>query len=163
VADNVRRFRNSHRLTVYELADRLKTGGHAIAASAISKIERGERQVTVDDLMALAIALDVPPISLLLPENVRGGVELTGIGAVYPGAKTTAGRRAWAWAQGREPLRYPSGIDEQDRARHLAMWLMTVTPRGLDGFDMTTEKGQRAFMDAMKEWAESGDEGGLDG
>ncbi|MGW2126265.1 helix-turn-helix domain-containing protein [Streptomyces sp. NPDC001758] len=102
VAANVRRVRKGRALTVYELADRLASGNHSIAASAISKIERGERQVTVDDLLALACALDVSPSALLLPldDSPETAVEITGRGTVPADV-------AWDWVDGRRPLALP--------------------------------------------------------
>lgn len=63
---------------------------HPIPVSSIGRIESGDRRVEVDDLMALAIALGVTPISLLLPQarSPRDAVELTGWGRVDAG---------WAW------------------------------------------------------------------
>lgn len=108
--------------------------------------------------MALAVALDVPPVTLLLPASLRGTVEITGAGAVDA-------RRVLRWSQGREPLSYPDDADdEESRARFLAMWLMATAPGGR-GFDMTTEEGQRALIQALKEGAwgtevSGGDSGG---
>ncbi|WP_307044340.1 helix-turn-helix domain-containing protein [Streptomyces achromogenes] len=149
VAANVRRHRERQGLSTYELARKLADAGRPIAASALSKIERGERRVDVGDLVALAVVLDVPPITLLMPSKAHGGVELTGTGGIDGGTGLVSGKRAWAWAQGREPLRYPSGLDEQGRARFLAVWLMAVTPEGPD-FDMTTAEGRDAFIAALK-------------
>ena len=103
VAANVRRVRKGRGLTVYELADEMASGGHPIAASAISKIERGERQVNVDDLVALACTLGVPPSALLLPLDDDPGhtIDLTGCG-------TVPADTAWDWMDGQRPrLRFP--------------------------------------------------------
>ena len=63
------------------LSARLTTVGWPIPVAALSRLENGNRRVDVDDLFALANALDVSPIALLgdpgasplgtaLPENV---------------------------------------------------------------------------------------------
>ena len=64
----------------------------------------------VDDLVALAVALDTPPHVLLLPaadgaSDYGRPVQLT------PGYETTA-RRAWQWATGEHPLADVSAADE---------------------------------------------------
>lgn len=69
VAANIRRIRKARGLSTYKLADRLTKVGRPIAPSAISKVERCERQVTVDDLAGLAAALDVQMAQLLLPPS----------------------------------------------------------------------------------------------
>lgn len=157
VAANVRRHRERQGMSTYDLARKLSDGGRPVAPSALSKIERAERRVDVGDLMALAVALDVPPVTLLLPASLRGDVEITG-------ADRVNSRRVLRWSQGREPLRYPTEADdEESRARFLAMWLIASAPGGR-GFDMTTSEGQRALIEALKEGAwgteTSGDEDG---
>lgn len=105
VAANVRRLRDEVRgWSTYDLAGRLTKVGRPIAPSAVSKIERGERQVTVDDLLALAYVLGVTPNALLLPNTADGTVELTGLGSAQ--ADTV-----WAWAEGERPLDLPDGDD----------------------------------------------------
>lgn len=67
VAANLARVRKSQQISLQDLEQRLIALGRRISFSGLSKIERGERRVDVDDLMALAIALDVSPLGLLLP------------------------------------------------------------------------------------------------
>lgn len=105
VAANVRRLRDEVRgWSTYELAGQLAKAGRPIAPSAVSKIERGERQVTVDDLLALAYVLRVTPNALLLPCTAEGDVELTAAG-------TYAAGDVWEWAEGNRPLSLPEGDD----------------------------------------------------
>lgn len=104
VAANVRRIREVRGWSTYELAGKLTKISRPIAPSAISKIERGERQVSVDDLMALALVLRVNPNALLLPDTAEGDVELTGSG-------TLAAGDVWEWAEGNRPLDLPAGDD----------------------------------------------------
>ncbi|WP_329315441.1 helix-turn-helix domain-containing protein [Streptomyces sp. NBC_01262] len=111
VAANVRRVRERRGLTIYGLSDKLERAGRPIAPSAIAKIERQQRQVTVDDLMALAATLGVAPSALLLPldDSPKSSVEITGAGTVPADV-------AWDWADGQRPLRV-SGHDPH------AVWL----------------------------------------
>ncbi|MYR07460.1 helix-turn-helix domain-containing protein [Gordonia sp. SID5947] len=60
VAANVTRYRKRQGFTMRDLAEDLAQRRWPISASAISQIENGARRVDVDDLFALAIALDIP-------------------------------------------------------------------------------------------------------
>lgn len=162
VAANIRRHRERQGLSTYELGRRLSEAGRPMAPAAIGALERAERRVDVGDLVALAVVLDVPPTALLLPPTTVDGIEVTGTGGIDRGTGRISGKWAWEWAQGRRPLRYPSGLDEQGRARYLAVWLMAVTPEGPD-FDMTTAAGRDAFMAALKAGAWGTEAGDSDG
>lgn len=48
-------------------ADRVKATGRAMSASALSKVENGERRVDVDDLTVFAYILGTTPAALLSP------------------------------------------------------------------------------------------------
>lgn len=102
VAANILRLRKARGVSTYKLSDKLKSAGRPIAPSAIAKIERGERQVTVDELMAIAASLGVSPSALLLPPTDDPGskVEITGVGSV-------AADEAWDWVDGRRRLDQP--------------------------------------------------------
>jgi len=103
VATNIRRIRKARGLSTYKLADRLTKVGRPIAPSAISKVERCERQVTVDDLAALAVIFNVSPSALLLPptDDPSEKVEITGVGPV-------PADQAWDWLDGRRRLDQPT-------------------------------------------------------
>jgi transcriptional regulator with XRE-family HTH domain len=103
VAANVKRIRKARGLSTYALSGQLSEAGRPIAPSAVAKVERGERQVTVDDLMALAVALDVSPSALLLPptDDPSEKVEITGTASV-------PADQAWDWMDGRRRLDQPT-------------------------------------------------------
>jgi transcriptional regulator with XRE-family HTH domain len=67
VAANVRRIREAHRLTYVELSQRLAEAGRSVAVLGLRRIERGERRVDVDDLIALADVFGVRPEALWEP------------------------------------------------------------------------------------------------
>jgi transcriptional regulator with XRE-family HTH domain len=98
VAANVAVLRGRRGLSVRTLSARLGGLGHPILPSGITKIENGSRRVDVEDLLALAVALDVSPVTLLMPhEPTDEGVALTP-------AVTASAQAAWRWAVGEQPL-----------------------------------------------------------
>lgn len=102
VAANVHRLRRSHGLSIYELSDRLREAGRPITKDGVSRIERGERQVSVDELMTLSAVLGTSPSALLLPltDDPNSQVEVTGVGAI-------PADEAWDWVDGRRRLDQP--------------------------------------------------------
>jgi transcriptional regulator with XRE-family HTH domain len=94
VANNLLRIRKDRRLTTQQLADRLKELGQPIPASGITRIEKGDRRVDVDDLMALAVALNVAPTTLLLPPTSSNAP------APLTATCSVTSRTAWQWAEG---------------------------------------------------------------
>ena len=97
-ARNIERLRTQLGISQRQLAVRLTELGRPVPGTALSKIERGERRVDVDDLVAIAIALGVSPSTLLLP-NVADDTE-----AKVTGAGTVTAKAAWDWADGISPL-----------------------------------------------------------
>jgi transcriptional regulator with XRE-family HTH domain len=83
VGRNVTRLRESQNLTYTQLSERLKQQcDWSINAVGIRRIEDLQRRVTVDDLIALALALGVSPITLLMPDTKLEDqfVQITGVG-----------------------------------------------------------------------------------
>lgn len=115
VAANVRSLRRDRGLDLSDLSARLETLGHPLGINVLSKIERQKRRIDVDDLMALALALDVTPNRLLLPAEAvdEGEVHLT---EGYAASKVWA----WVWAVGDQPLPQDPWTDHAvfNRDRH---------------------------------------------
>jgi transcriptional regulator with XRE-family HTH domain len=65
VAANLAHFRKLRGLTYEQLAAILSDRNHSISALALSRVERLQRRVDVDDLVALADALNLSPLALL--------------------------------------------------------------------------------------------------
>ena len=66
VAERVRQVRNdARRWTLNQLSERTGLAGRRLSVSALSLIETGKRRVDVDDLVALADALEVSAAYLL--------------------------------------------------------------------------------------------------
>jgi 8-oxo-dGTP pyrophosphatase MutT (NUDIX family)/transcriptional regulator with XRE-family HTH domain len=112
----VRALREDRRLNQPQLASRMQELGTPVHASAISKIEKRERRVDVDDLAALAIALETTPNRLLLPG--AAGDEL----AELTPEVTVSALDAWKWATGEQALpgtgRPLPAWQGDDRERH---------------------------------------------
>jgi transcriptional regulator with XRE-family HTH domain len=64
----MREERERRRWSQAELARRVTDLGHPLDNSRLSRLESGQvKKVTLDDAIAIAAALDVPPLSLLMP------------------------------------------------------------------------------------------------
>ncbi|WFR72938.1 helix-turn-helix transcriptional regulator [Prescottella defluvii] len=112
VASNLRRLREDANLTYAELGRRLETVGRPIPTLGLRKIESFERRVDADDLVALALALDVSPATLLMPLSEDwelGKVDLTS-------EVSTAPQRAWEWLVAAYPLERDTRSPEPTRS-----------------------------------------------
>lgn len=113
VGERVRIVRREREMTQDQLSAKLATLGRPMPTASIGRLESGDRRVDVDDLMALSYALDVSPLSLLLPFTQRPDdlVRPAGIGREIDAVS------AWMWAAGGDPTWYDSGnIENQERA-----------------------------------------------
>jgi transcriptional regulator with XRE-family HTH domain len=107
LARNIQRIREGQRLTFVALSERLAAAGRPIAVLGLRRIERGERRVDVDDLLALAHALGVAPVDLLVPGSAADDEPYE----VTPAVSTTA-ETAREWIAGLGLLSPPaSGQD----------------------------------------------------
>lgn len=100
VRQNVKTLREEQNLSLAALSRRLsELVGRSIPTLGLSRIENGERRVDADDLVALAAALGVSPVTLLLPrEDTRGPVPLA------QHLTAPSWRVAWRWMHGEVPL-----------------------------------------------------------
>jgi transcriptional regulator with XRE-family HTH domain len=93
------RLREVRRLKLWtqqRLADELEPLGVRLDASAITRIERGTRGVTLDDAIAIAAALGVSPLHMFVPLDDNG--------AQLAPALTVSTVDARAWLRGQRPL-----------------------------------------------------------
>lgn len=127
----VKVLRDKRNLTFAELSRKLDDLGRPIPPLGLRRIEAGDRRIDVDDLVALALALEVSPLALLLP-----GVASDTPAAVVPGGDEYGPARIWEWGIGKWPL---SG-DEVTFVRdsHPARWAKMMAAR--DTGDETTLK-----------------------
>lgn len=101
VAHNVKRLRESANLTYTEVSKLLAARNRSISPLAVRRIEEMERRVDVDDLVALAVILDVSPVSLLYPGAVEGKSEVQATGLNAP----VSAEVLWEWMRAEAPLR----------------------------------------------------------
>jgi transcriptional regulator with XRE-family HTH domain len=69
VIDNLNRIRKDRGLTLVQLSERTEETGRKLSISALSLIATGKRRVDVDDLWALAVALQTTPYDLMGVES----------------------------------------------------------------------------------------------
>ena len=91
VTHTVRQFRQKRGLGYADLSRKLAKMGREIPPLGLRRIESGDRRVDVDDLVALALALDVSPLALLLPAETS---------SVTPQGDRYTAEEIWAWARG---------------------------------------------------------------
>lgn len=116
VAANVAALRADRGMTLAELSALMEKVGRPILPSGLSKIEQGTRRVDTDDLLALALALDVTPNRLLLTPTAT--MDTAGITATAHTQEVVL----WEWATGDRPLldlqrEDPTEIDLDRRRR----------------------------------------------
>lgn len=97
VQQAVRDLRNARNLSYAELSRRLADLGRDIPPLGLRRIESGDRRVDVDDLAALAVALNVSPLALLLPQSDS---------SVVPEGDKFPASAIWNWGAGRLPLQF---------------------------------------------------------
>jgi transcriptional regulator with XRE-family HTH domain len=113
VAANVERLRGELNLNYTQLSERLQEVARwSINAVGIRRIESGERRVTPDDLVALARALGVWPITLLMPYTEDAAEEVTATGVPDPVDAATF----WGWLTAMNGLY--GGTDEWVETMH---------------------------------------------
>ena len=114
VAHNVEKLRESQNLSYAELSRRLTELGRPIAPLGLTRIRDLQRRVDVDDLVALALALDVSPATLLLPDPpvsaTNGSAPVTEGGDEYPL------RQIWSWLIAEMPLVALSSLRQPSRS-----------------------------------------------
>lgn len=77
VGINARRLRKEQHLSHPVLAEKLTEYGHPINVQGLYRLERGERKVSPDDLVALAYVLGTTVVDLLAPVAGAAAVEVT--------------------------------------------------------------------------------------
>lgn len=117
----LRHWRSRRNLSAQGLADRIAEMGGTLSRAAISKIENGDRGVTVDEWLQLAHALAVPPPLLLIDLETGRHVELTKRVDLHPWIM-------WSWIRGEfaPPVSSPDGTALVSRVEEFSSAQATV-------------------------------------
>src|SRR4051794_2181391 len=98
VASRVKELRRHRGMTAQQLCDRCAAlGAPGITTNVLANIETRRRDVSVDELLVLALALDVAPMHLLAPDRA---VRL----AITPSASVTDSDELRRWLRGEHAL-----------------------------------------------------------
>lgn len=107
VRENIAHVRGEQKLAVTELSARMTDVGRPIPTLGLHRIESGDRRVDVDDLIALAVALKVSPVTLLMPKvdsaEPEDRVEMTGTDPSGPPVLIPA-QAVWEWLTAQRPI-----------------------------------------------------------
>ncbi|HEY7360929.1 MAG TPA: helix-turn-helix transcriptional regulator, partial [Streptosporangiaceae bacterium] len=105
IAGEIRQRRKARGMSAEDLAAACADLGMPIPRSTLADLENGRRaSISVAEWLAIAAALDVPPVMLLCPVGTAETAE------VLPGAEAPAFRAA-QWVAGEAPLRDPGRAD----------------------------------------------------
>lgn len=132
--DRVKEERGRRQLTTEELsaflADRL---GVKLHATAITKLEKGQRGVSLQEAVGLALALGVPLPLMLVPADSEDGYAITPGLDMYPG-------RALNWMLRGEPA-----LDFNIKGQTRGMWKVVAIHRAGDENEAAREAGHLAW------------------
>jgi transcriptional regulator with XRE-family HTH domain len=109
VVENVQRLRRARGWSLERLSQELGRVGRPILSTGLNRLEQGRRRIDADDLVALAVVLDVSPLTLMLPFEATGVVQVTK--DLEAEALT-----AWSWMRGVSPLVSPADEDDSQFA-----------------------------------------------
>src|SRR5215813_751170 len=116
IVGEIRHRPKARGMSAEDLAAACTDLGMPIPRSTLADLENGRRaSISVAEWLAIAAALDVPPVVLLCPVGTAETAE------VLPGAEAPAFRAA-QWVAGEAPLRHPG------RADVLTDWLPAAGP-----------------------------------
>jgi transcriptional regulator with XRE-family HTH domain len=126
VAANVARIRRSSGITLNALSAKLSeiTTERRYPTSTLSEIEHARRRVDVDDLMALAAALNVSPANLLMPMS-DGSHEVIATSAT---SDPIPAWRVWAWLLVEGPLELTGRTAQRAHWERLRFLSATAQP-----------------------------------
>jgi transcriptional regulator with XRE-family HTH domain len=122
VAENVRTWRGVRRLSQAQLAARMSSLGHRWTESIVGFVERGQRNVTVDEYIGLHFALELDDFGALLdPLGIEGEMrpygpydKIDAPGLDYGGPEPLPAEYISRWRHGRVTAR---GVWTNDRIK----------------------------------------------
>ena len=98
VAIELPKIRKRIGLTAEDVAKRVRLHGGKLDRAAVSKIENGLRDVSLDEAIALAVALGISPLHLFIPRDDEAWVRVTP-------AEHVPAATARRWIRGTTPLK----------------------------------------------------------
>lgn len=146
LAARVSELRARRGYSLRELSRRLGDLGHPLDPSTLLRLERAERHATLEDVLALALALDVAPVHLFVPFPPETPV------AVTPTTSASAGH-VRAWVRGERPL---EGVDKDTYRRETpAAWYERETglEQRLADAMAAEDAARRTMHEAEREFA----------
>lgn len=159
VGPNVLSFRRDQGLTLRELSEALAECGTPISLGQLSKLEQGQRRVDADELVALAVVLNVTPAQLLMPMPGHRSRE-DEVVRLAPNV-SASWFRAWQWMCG------DHWLNDADRPRDDEAeydWYQSAHPHKPDGvynFSPNQIRGHEAAVAKVIEAARRAARGGL--
>ncbi len=111
------------RLSYAGLSRRLT--GHPIPELGLRRIEKGERRVDVDDLLALYLVLEITPVDLLVPKDADASQRYQ----VAPKA-TARASNVREWIRGEDVLFYRTEPDQDEPETHSNRKICSTPPSG---------------------------------
>jgi transcriptional regulator with XRE-family HTH domain len=103
IAGNVRQQRRLRDLSQQDMAERMTVLGYPWSRATYSDVERHNRELTFDEVAALAIVLGLPPLELLDPLGPSGNGRIV---LEFGGReRSLTSRMAREWLHGRESVR----------------------------------------------------------
>lgn len=117
VGKNVTRLRKGAGLNYSGLSQRLADRDRDIPPLAIRRIEDGDRRVDVDDLVALAAALNVSPATLMMPAATDEGSEVSITASDTP----RSAEDVWDWFTAARPL-----VDRESEISEGDQWVVFI-------------------------------------
>jgi transcriptional regulator with XRE-family HTH domain len=148
LAANIKRVREGMRLSYAGLSRRLAIIGQPIPELGLRRIEKGERRVDVDDLLALCLVLGISPVDLLVSKDVDADQWYQ----VAPKA-TAMARNVSEWVRGEDVLFYRTDPDDPEPPFDPADLLNPTRW-------MPADRAARALLRHIKELEEQGERDG---
>jgi hypothetical protein len=150
VRKNISRIREEKGIAVTELSARLADLDRPIPPLGIHRIEDGTRRVDVDDLVTIALALGVSPITLLITNTEQADAPV----AITGESRELSAVRVWAWLSAQKMMPSTPRLEAtagpmseiRFRAHAWPTWLQTLDD----------ETNHAALIDELREQGVSG-------
>ena len=150
-AARLKEVRTGKGWTQQQLADQLGELGRTLDRAAIARIEAGDRQVSIDELIEISAALGTTPVHMIVPISGDQPLHVAPRLSVSP-------REARQWIRGQGPLREEDvrtyytevSLDElQDRARRERSLFMSLAQSVVDAVAGSVDDLDSAARDAI--------------